>query len=109
MYSSTKIQSPLTDMMGFGAVGETRRQTTTKTAANNIVTTSKPAQVGRPLIIVLHVRVFFVSGTELLSVYNLLMSTHYCASSLDKVSRHVLMLRMNKRLKSTTRYNAIGY
>lgn len=109
MYSTPKIENPLTDTRGFDAVGETRRQTTTKTAANNIVTMSKPAQVGRPLIIVLRVRVFFVSGTELLSVYNPLMSTLYCASPLDKVSRHVLMLRMNKRLKSTKRYNTVGY
>jgi len=89
MYSNTKIQSALTGMRGCGTVRETSRDTTAKAAANNIVTTSKPAQVGRPLISVLHVRVFFVPGTEWLSVYAPLMSTLYCTSPLDKVSKLV--------------------
>jgi hypothetical protein len=42
--SSTKIQSPLTDMKGCGTDGETSRQTTAKAAAN-ILTMSEPAQV----------------------------------------------------------------
>ena len=88
MYSSAKIQSPLTDTRGCGNVLETSRQTMAK-AATNIVTTSKPAQVGRPLTSVLRVRVFFVPGTERLSVYTPLMSTLYCAIPLDKGSKRV--------------------
>jgi hypothetical protein len=66
-----------------------RRQTTAKAAASNVVTISKPAQVGRPLLSVLHVRVFFVPGTEWLSVYTPLMGTLCCASPLDRVSKRV--------------------
>jgi hypothetical protein len=68
----------------------TVRETTAKAAANDVVTMSKkPEQVGRPLISVLYVRVFFVPGTEWLSVYTPLMGTLCCAIPLDRVSKRV--------------------